>query len=177
MFTLLYSLDLCHLGQQNPCYSPPHKVRELIWCVAVLVDNYQSFNVFLVINSLLELTLQNVCLQFCRLFCPTAYYLTWGSTKGFWFCLQWRKQNWWWWFRFCLQWRKQDWPLYQLSLFDLKIVSLMFWTQPCDTFILFSQSIIRGNLQYASLSALRRLSLDPGNQTFLQRDVQGWVWT
>uniref|UniRef100_A0A804MHY9 Uncharacterized protein n=1 Tax=Zea mays TaxID=4577 RepID=A0A804MHY9_MAIZE len=35
------------------------------------------------------------------------------------------------------------------------------------------QSIIRGNLQYASLSALRRLSLDPGNQTFLHRDVQG----
>ncbi|AQK51908.1 Putative acyl-CoA oxidase family protein [Zea mays] len=34
-------------------------------------------------------------------------------------------------------------------------------------------SIIRGNLQYAYLSALRRLSLDPGNQTFLQRDVQG----
>ncbi|KAL5648212.1 hypothetical protein ACJX0J_042567, partial [Zea mays] len=39
--------------------------------------------------------------------------------------------------------------------------------------VYISKSIIRGNLQYASLSALRRLSLDPGNQTFLHRDVQG----
>ncbi|XP_066382616.1 uncharacterized protein [Miscanthus floridulus] len=35
------------------------------------------------------------------------------------------------------------------------------------------ESIIRGNLQYASLSALRRLPLDPGNQPFLHRAVQG----
>ncbi|CAD6210548.1 unnamed protein product [Miscanthus lutarioriparius] len=35
------------------------------------------------------------------------------------------------------------------------------------------ESIIRGNLQYASLSALRRLPLDPGNQAFLHRAVQG----
>ncbi|KAG2553098.1 hypothetical protein PVAP13_9KG509700 [Panicum virgatum] len=35
------------------------------------------------------------------------------------------------------------------------------------------ESIIRGNLQYASLSALRRLPLDPGNPAFLHRAVQG----
>ncbi|ONL96340.1 SH3 domain-containing protein [Zea mays] len=35
------------------------------------------------------------------------------------------------------------------------------------------ESIIRGNLQYASLSALRRFPLDPGNQAFLHRAVQG----
>ncbi|CAL4938667.1 unnamed protein product [Urochloa decumbens] len=35
------------------------------------------------------------------------------------------------------------------------------------------ESIIRGNLQYASVSALRRLPLDPGNPAFLHRAVQG----
>ncbi|KAJ4830799.1 hypothetical protein Tsubulata_016935 [Turnera subulata] len=35
------------------------------------------------------------------------------------------------------------------------------------------QSIIRSNLQYAALSALRRLPLDPGNPAFLHRAVQG----
>ncbi|GJN08353.1 hypothetical protein PR202_ga26264 [Eleusine coracana subsp. coracana] len=35
------------------------------------------------------------------------------------------------------------------------------------------ESIIRGNLQYASMSALRRLPLDPGNPAFLHRAVQG----
>ncbi|XP_020538742.1 uncharacterized protein LOC105643703 isoform X2 [Jatropha curcas] len=35
------------------------------------------------------------------------------------------------------------------------------------------ESIIRSNLQYAALSALRRLPLDPGNPAFLQRAVQG----
>lgn len=35
------------------------------------------------------------------------------------------------------------------------------------------ESIIRSNLQYASLSALRRLPLDPGNPAFLHRAVQG----
>jgi hypothetical protein len=35
------------------------------------------------------------------------------------------------------------------------------------------ESIIRGNLQYAALSALRRLPLDPGNPVFLHRAVQG----
>lgn len=33
--------------------------------------------------------------------------------------------------------------------------------------------VIRSNLQYAALSALRRLPLDPGNPTFLHRTVQG----
>ena len=54
---------------------------------------------------------------------------------------------------------------------------MLLWTQPCDAFLLILQSIIRGNLQYASLSALRRLPLDPGNPAFLHRAVQGWVWT
>lgn len=40
--------------------------------------------------------------------------------------------------------------------------------------ILNFQSIIRSNLQYAALSALRRLPLDPGNPAFLHRAVQGW---
>ncbi|GJN30987.1 hypothetical protein PR202_gb19338 [Eleusine coracana subsp. coracana] len=35
------------------------------------------------------------------------------------------------------------------------------------------ESIMRGNLQYASMSALRRLPLDPGNPAFLHRAVQG----
>jgi hypothetical protein len=35
------------------------------------------------------------------------------------------------------------------------------------------QSIVRSNLQYAALSALRRLPLDPGNPAFLHRAVQG----
>ncbi|CAI9099008.1 OLC1v1035752C1 [Oldenlandia corymbosa var. corymbosa] len=35
------------------------------------------------------------------------------------------------------------------------------------------ESIIRGNLQYAAISALRRLPLDPGNPAFLHRAVQG----
>lgn len=35
------------------------------------------------------------------------------------------------------------------------------------------ESIMRSNLQYAALSALRRLPLDPGNPAFLQRAVQG----
>nr|BAJ94167.1 predicted protein [Hordeum vulgare subsp. vulgare] len=35
------------------------------------------------------------------------------------------------------------------------------------------ESILRSNLQYASLSALRRLPLDPGNPAFLHRAVQG----
>ncbi|KAK4373116.1 hypothetical protein RND71_008500 [Anisodus tanguticus] len=35
------------------------------------------------------------------------------------------------------------------------------------------ESTIRSNLQYAALSALRRLPLDPGNPTFLHRAVQG----
>ncbi|KAK4382845.1 Serine/threonine-protein kinase STY13 [Sesamum angolense] len=35
------------------------------------------------------------------------------------------------------------------------------------------ESIIRSNLQYAALSALRRLPLDPGNPAFLQRAAQG----
>lgn len=38
------------------------------------------------------------------------------------------------------------------------------------------QSIIRSNLQYAALSALRRLPLDPGNPAFLHRAVQGLVF-
>ncbi|CAN0901327.1 TSET complex member tstB [Linum grandiflorum] len=39
------------------------------------------------------------------------------------------------------------------------------------------ESIVRGNLQYASLSALRRLPLDPGNPVFLHRAVQGVSFT
>lgn len=35
------------------------------------------------------------------------------------------------------------------------------------------ESIIRSNLQYAALSALRRLPLDPGNPAFLHRALQG----
>lgn len=35
------------------------------------------------------------------------------------------------------------------------------------------ESIMRSNLQYAALSALRRLPLDPGNPAFLHRAVQG----
>ncbi|KAK6126643.1 hypothetical protein DH2020_039619 [Rehmannia glutinosa] len=35
-------------------------------------------------------------------------------------------------------------------------------------------SIIRSNLQYAAISALRRLPLDPGNPAFLHRAVQGF---
>ncbi|KAJ3682674.1 hypothetical protein LUZ60_012901 [Juncus effusus] len=35
------------------------------------------------------------------------------------------------------------------------------------------ESIIRSNLQFASMSALRRLPLDPGNSAFLHRAVQG----
>ncbi|KAK4755582.1 hypothetical protein SAY87_009339 [Trapa incisa] len=35
------------------------------------------------------------------------------------------------------------------------------------------ESIIRSNLQYASMGALRRLPLDPGNPIFLHRAVQG----
>ncbi|KAM3374782.1 hypothetical protein P3S68_013496 [Capsicum galapagoense] len=35
------------------------------------------------------------------------------------------------------------------------------------------ESTIRSNLQYAALSALRRLPLDPGNAAFLHRSVQG----
>ncbi|KAL5991580.1 hypothetical protein ACLOJK_012489 [Asimina triloba] len=36
-----------------------------------------------------------------------------------------------------------------------------------------AMSIIRSNLQYASLSSLRRLPLDPGNPAFLHRAIQG----
>ncbi|KAK7318053.1 hypothetical protein RJT34_02750 [Clitoria ternatea] len=39
------------------------------------------------------------------------------------------------------------------------------------------ESIIRGNLQYAALSALRRLPLDPGNPAFLHYAVQGIQFT
>ncbi|XP_011625800.1 uncharacterized protein LOC18440835 isoform X2 [Amborella trichopoda] len=35
------------------------------------------------------------------------------------------------------------------------------------------ESIIRNNLQYAALSALKRLPLDPGNPAFLHRAIQG----
>lgn len=42
-------------------------------------------------------------------------------------------------------------------------------------FFLYLQSNIRSNLQYASLSALRRLPLDPGNPAFLHRAIQGSV--
>lgn len=44
----------------------------------------------------------------------------------------------------------------------------MFGTKGGD-----KESIIRSNLQYAALSALRRLPLDPGNPAFLHRAVQG----
>lgn len=44
----------------------------------------------------------------------------------------------------------------------------MFGTKGGD-----KESIIRSNLQYASLSALRRLPLDPGNPAFIHRAVQG----
>ncbi|KAL5664922.1 hypothetical protein ACJX0J_025030, partial [Zea mays] len=40
-------------------------------------------------------------------------------------------------------------------------------------FDILEKSIIRGNLQYASLSALRRHPLDLGNQAFLHRAVEG----
>ncbi|KAJ4958221.1 hypothetical protein NE237_025332 [Protea cynaroides] len=39
------------------------------------------------------------------------------------------------------------------------------------------ESIIRSNLQYAAMSALRRLPLDPGNPAFLHRAVQGVSFT
>ncbi|KAL6496434.1 hypothetical protein OROGR_029692 [Orobanche gracilis] len=39
------------------------------------------------------------------------------------------------------------------------------------------ESIIRSNLQYAAISALRRLPLDPGNPTFLHRAVQGVLFS
>ncbi|KAL8462763.1 hypothetical protein ACS0TY_033692 [Phlomoides rotata] len=39
------------------------------------------------------------------------------------------------------------------------------------------ESIIRSNLQYAALSALRRLPLDPGNPAFLHRAVQGVLFS
>ncbi|KAM0953447.1 putative SH3 domain-containing protein [Dioscorea sansibarensis] len=35
------------------------------------------------------------------------------------------------------------------------------------------ESIVRSNLQYAAISALRRLPLDPGNPAFLHRAIQG----
>ncbi|KAL3622785.1 hypothetical protein CASFOL_033393 [Castilleja foliolosa] len=38
-------------------------------------------------------------------------------------------------------------------------------------------SIIRSNLQYAAISALRRLPLDPGNPAFLHRAVQGVLFS
>ncbi|KAM1392504.1 hypothetical protein ACFX2I_020074 [Malus domestica] len=44
----------------------------------------------------------------------------------------------------------------------------MFGTKGGD-----KEFIIRSNLQYAALSALRRLPLDPGNQAFLYRAAQG----
>lgn len=44
----------------------------------------------------------------------------------------------------------------------------MFGTKGAD-----KEFIIRSNLQYAALSALRRLPLDPGNPAFLHRAVQG----
>ncbi|OAY70125.1 hypothetical protein ACMD2_14288 [Ananas comosus] len=40
-------------------------------------------------------------------------------------------------------------------------------------FGILEKSIIRSNLQYASMSALRRLPLDPGNPAFLHRAAQG----
>ncbi|KAH6798551.1 SH3 domain-containing protein [Perilla frutescens var. frutescens] len=39
------------------------------------------------------------------------------------------------------------------------------------------ESIIRSNLQYAAISALRRLPLDPGNPAFLHRAVQGVLFS
>lgn len=45
-----------------------------------------------------------------------------------------------------------------------------------NMFFLYLQSNIRSNLQYASLSALRRLPLDPGNPAFLHRAIQGSVF-
>ncbi|KAL3622797.1 hypothetical protein CASFOL_033405 [Castilleja foliolosa] len=39
------------------------------------------------------------------------------------------------------------------------------------------KSIIRSNLQYAAISALRRLPLDPGNPAFLHRAVQGVLFS
>ncbi|XP_043716144.1 uncharacterized protein LOC122664410 [Telopea speciosissima] len=39
------------------------------------------------------------------------------------------------------------------------------------------ESIIKSNLQYAAMSALRRLPLDPGNQAFRYRAVQGVSFT
>ncbi|KAI8571219.1 hypothetical protein RHMOL_Rhmol01G0101900 [Rhododendron molle] len=43
-----------------------------------------------------------------------------------------------------------------------------------DVDSLWDKFIIRSNLQYAALSALRRLPLDPGNPAFLHRAVQGY---
>ncbi|KAI3447278.1 hypothetical protein Pfo_003943 [Paulownia fortunei] len=48
----------------------------------------------------------------------------------------------------------------------------MFGTKGGD-----KESIIRSNLQYAALSALRRLPLDPGNPAFLHRAVQGVLFS
>ena len=42
-----------------------------------------------------------------------------------------------------------------------------------DGYLITLQSAIRSNLQYAALSTLRRLPLDPGNPAFLHRAVQG----
>ncbi|XP_042034645.1 uncharacterized protein LOC121781034 [Salvia splendens] len=39
------------------------------------------------------------------------------------------------------------------------------------------ESVIRSNLQYAAISALRRLPLDPGNPAFLHRAVQGVLFS
>ncbi|EPS74325.1 hypothetical protein M569_00428, partial [Genlisea aurea] len=39
------------------------------------------------------------------------------------------------------------------------------------------ESVIRSNLQYAAISALRRLPLDPGNPAFLLRAVQGLLFS
>ncbi|CAN6454241.1 unnamed protein product [Victoria cruziana] len=44
----------------------------------------------------------------------------------------------------------------------------MFGRQGAD-----KEHVIRSNLQYAALSALRRLPLDPGNPAFLHRSIQG----
>ncbi|XP_042031710.1 uncharacterized protein LOC121778421 [Salvia splendens] len=38
------------------------------------------------------------------------------------------------------------------------------------------KEVIRSNLQYAAISALRRLPLDPGNPAFLHRAVQGLAY-
>ncbi|CAA2990834.1 Hypothetical predicted protein [Olea europaea subsp. europaea] len=43
--------------------------------------------------------------------------------------------------------------------------------------MVIDQSIIRGNLQYAAISALRRLPLDPGNSAFLHRATQGLLFS